>query len=139
MSLRKVSELSGVDLDYAVALCEGFGPGEYMRGIERKLDVRGKVSTLLVPINRAYVHWSPTTLKQGDDIIDRELLATAPAWHNAGYDSPTGFWYWKAYVLGPENLDGSFEQEGPTRRIAAMRCFVCSKLGPQVELPDELA
>ena len=30
-------------------------------------------------------------------------------------------------------------QDGPTPLIAAMRCFVTSRLGEEVEVPDELA
>jgi hypothetical protein len=30
------------------------------------------------------------------------------------------------------------EESGPTPLIAAMRCFVASKLGDEVEVPDEL-
>ena len=39
----------------------------------------------------------------------------------ASLDSPNGFWF------------------GPTALIAATRCFVASKLGSEVEVPEELA
>jgi hypothetical protein len=32
-----------------------------------------------------------------------------------------------------------FTSWGPTKLVAAMRCFVASRLGPEVEIPDELA
>jgi hypothetical protein len=31
------------------------------------------------------------------------------------------------------------EEVGPTPLVAAMRCYVASKLGDEVEVPDELA
>jgi hypothetical protein len=30
------------------------------------------------------------------------------------------------------------KQEGPTVLIAAMRCFCCSQLGDEIEIPEEL-
>jgi len=34
--------------------------------------------------------------------------------------------------------DDAFEQDGPTPLIAAMRCYVASKLGEEVDVPEEL-
>jgi hypothetical protein len=31
-----------------------------------------------------------------------------------------------------------FEEEGPTPLIAAMRCYVASKLGDYIDIPEEL-
>ena len=42
--------------------------------------------------------------------------------------SPSAYWMSKRFI-----------SEGETRLIAAMRCFVASKLGDEVEVPDELA
>lgn len=36
------------------------------------------------------------------------------------------------------NYDGDWVQFGPTLLIAAMRCYVASKLGDEVEVPEEL-
>jgi hypothetical protein len=33
----------------------------------------------------------------------------------------------------------SYTLDGPTPLIAAMRCYVASKLGDEVELPEELS
>lgn len=59
----------------------------------------------------------------GHPIIERELIGTMPvsdAWWRAGdVDGANGF--------------------GPTMLIAAMRCYVSSRLGDTVEVPDELA
>jgi hypothetical protein len=40
-------------------------------------------------------------------------------------------------VADDENWDANV-QYGPTPLIAAMRCYVASKLGDEVEVPDEL-
>jgi hypothetical protein len=61
---------------------------------------------------------------QGGPIIEREKIATQP-WLSEGD--------WGASIKG-----GFFEQHGPTPLIAAMRCFVSSKLGDEVEVPNEL-
>jgi Protein of unknown function (DUF2591) len=36
------------------------------------------------------------------------------------------------------NIDGLYQLYGPTLLIATMRCFVTSKLGEEVDIPDEL-
>jgi hypothetical protein len=61
---------------------------------------------------------------QGGPIIEREeieLSRNAPQW--------------AAYPPGLIKRAGS----GPTPLIAAMRCYVASKLGDTVEIPNELA
>jgi hypothetical protein len=35
-------------------------------------------------------------------------------------------------------IQGEFFQTGPTPLIAAMRCYCCSKLGDEVEVPEEV-
>lgn len=126
--MAKTSQLSGIALDYAVALAEGFGPRQYMRSIDVRLNVEGKASALLVPINRAYVIWTPTTCQQGDAIIDREKISTTIN-HNGT---------WLAYIGYNLNDEQLFMMAGATRREAAMRCYVASKLGDEVEIPKEL-
>ncbi len=61
---------------------------------------------------------------RGGPIIEREKITP-----HADTDE------WIAQAWGP----GNFNQAGPTPLIAAMRCFVASKLGPEVEIPNELA
>lgn len=118
----KTSELTGAALDWAVGLCEGvLAPDgvhlsdEYCDSLHHDQD--GGFST----------DWA-----QGGPIIERELLHVSPEyWVSDG-------WHWVTYVLGPGNLDENYEQRGPTPLIAAMRCYVASKLGDEVEVPDEL-
>ena len=40
---------------------------------------------------------------------------------------------------GVEAIFNGYYGQGPTELIAAMRCFVTSRLGEEVEIPDELA
>lgn len=76
--------------------------------------------------NRRYdtEDWSPSTKwKQGGPIIDREYIGTVPVsdatWHATDPDGANAY--------------------GPTPLIAAMRCYVASKLGDTVDVPKELA
>lgn len=59
-------------------------------------------------------------------IIEREKIQTTPC---EGY--------WEANGIGAGYSDDTFHT-GPTPLIAAMRCFVASKLGETVEIPEEL-
>jgi hypothetical protein len=46
---------------------------------------------------------------------------------------------WMGSIGGCTDLDMPLYQEhGPTPLIAAMRCFVASKLGDEIEIPKEL-
>jgi hypothetical protein len=75
-----------------------------------------------------YPDWS-TDWTEGGAIIERERLSITP---REGY--------WEAYYH--DNLfkdDGSdYFQIGITPLVAAMRCYVASCLGDDVELPEEL-
>jgi hypothetical protein len=68
----------------------------------------------------------------GGPIIEREELHVLPTGDAAK---------WKAYRwIDHGNEAGNFSREsyGPAPLIAAMRCFVASKLGETVDVPDEL-
>lgn len=67
-----------------------------------------------------------TDWAQGGSIIEREGIST---WV---FDDVT----WKAQNPFASGVDQVFE--GPTPLIAAMRCFIASKLGDEVDVPDEL-
>ena len=63
-------------------------------------------------------YWQPSELwEQGGPIIEREGIALIPGWtaERPGYSA-----------------------DGDTPLIAAMRCYVASKLGDEVEIPEEL-
>ena len=108
----KTSELTGAALDWAVAKCEG-GVGE----------------------NQLIGAWyAPSTnWAQGGPIIERECIGVLAYGHCSV--APKNPEYWEASL----NLtDESVTQYGPTPLIAAMRCYVASKLGDEVDIPEEL-
>jgi hypothetical protein len=131
----KTSELTGLALDWAVASLHGYTLTS--DGISKLLQ-RGKEIRLLGSGSASLSDSPSTNWAQGGPIIERELLQVTPRFHSAGYTYPKGQWYWAAYVLGPSNMDENYEQHGPTPLIAAMRCFVASKLGDEVGVPEEL-
>jgi hypothetical protein len=74
-------------------------------------------------------YFSPSTSwAHGGPIIEREWINVAK--HESGA-------YWQA-ASERWMLDDGHPSEGPTPLIAAMRCFVASKLGDDIEIPEEL-
>jgi hypothetical protein len=68
--------------------------------------------------------YTPSTdWSQGGPLIEREKLAICIGWKQ-----------WLAFSDDTENAGA----QGPTPLIAAMRCYVASKLGDEVEVPDGL-
>lgn len=115
----KTSELTGAALDWAVAKCKG-------RGIEFD-DPRDPWLTLDGIADQPLHSYTPSTdWAQGGPIIEREGIAV---WKP--FDKSKG--EWKAHYSLTQ-----CEQTGPTPLIAAMRCFVASKLGDEVAIPEEL-
>jgi hypothetical protein len=115
----KTSELTGAALDWAVAKCEydnrryNYGSPCFSPETKRVYETQG--------LQEIGVSFSPSTdWKQGGPIIEREGIAIGKSWEG-----------WKAFT---ETSGG----EGPTPLIAAMRCYVASKLGDDVEIPEEL-
>ena len=108
----KTSELSGIALDWAVAKCLGhtkfYNYGSYIR----------------IPIQpTGLLTFCPSTdWELGGPIIEREQIDLAV--------SQNGEWLASTFPAA--------EKFGPTPLIAAMRCYVASKLGAEVEIPDEL-
>ena len=73
--------------------------------------------------------YSPSTnWSQGGPIIEREALTVKMRHPNPRL--------WVSY--NGWNHDPGFSASGPTALIAAMRCYVASKLGDEVEAPEEL-
>ncbi|NBS71023.1 DUF2591 domain-containing protein [bacterium] len=66
-----------------------------------------------------------TDWAQGGPIIERECI-------DVMFEGPE----WYAYMRWE---DKTLQHDGPTPLIAAMRCYVASKLGDEVDVPDELA
>ena len=110
----KTSELTGAALDWAVAKCEGI---EF-----RKDDVR---------FRGAYAKHYSTDWSQGGVIIEREGMGVWWATHYVDEGVEYGnHWY-------AEDKNGDEVRIGPTPLVAAMRCYVASKLGDKVDIPKE--
>ena len=77
-------------------------------------------------VNSAAFHYS-TVWSQGGPIIEREI-------DNVFKDCEETWFAIKVHGDGRINS----HQHGPTPLIAAMRCFVASKLGEEAEVPEEL-
>ena len=113
----KTSELTGAALDWAVAKCEGI---ELIGRRYNRLLVDGHMSQgqeMMAPYKPSN-DWA-----QGGPIIEREMITVGPAKHE-------GFMAW----AWPKK-DGFW---GDSPLIAAMRCYVASKLGQEVEIPEKL-
>jgi hypothetical protein len=115
--MMKTSELTGAALDWAVAKCEAFKTKVEIEGIVWLLDSRGDISRNFNPSS----NWSWC-----GPIIERERITSR-------VDTRGGRWV--------SFLDGgkvTCRMVGPTPLIAAMRCYVASKLGDDVDVPEEL-
>ena len=119
----KTTELQGEALAWAVADCEGelSQHGGQVHLVESK--VRFYEDTLDIQ------YTPPTDWSQGGPIIERERIAT---WFERYEDEDAGLPCWFAAKYCER------EYPGPTPLIAAMRCYVASRVGDEIELPEEL-
>lgn len=151
MKTIKVSEATGPALDWLVAKCEGhLEPTPYYdemipRVVLCDRTLCDKVVVRLNPMPQVYykAEYDPSTNWEfGGPIIEREFLSVDydkdwvydPA-NAEPDDEPDNGDRWMAWPLG----DQTNTQYGPTPLIAAMRCYVTSRLGEEAEVPDELA
>lgn len=114
----KTNELTGKALDWIVAKCEGLE-------ITIGKTEQGSKLAVLTPIDGLWRHFKPSTnWSQGGPIIEREKVALDFCHHDL---------VWFALI---EYKTDKFKADNPL--VAAMRCYVASKLGDEVEVPDEL-
>jgi hypothetical protein len=117
----KTANLIGAALDWAVAkLNQDWSDDDILANLQEDDDGG---------------FYSPSTnWAQGGPLIEWEEICTKrqlPC--SAGYE--WNAWIWTKHIVkGGSSAGGS----GPTPLIAAMRCLVASKLGDEVEVPDEL-
>jgi hypothetical protein len=71
-----------------------------------------------------------TDWSQGGPIIEKEWLDVTP-WPNESREDMR--WHCQQH-----NSGGDYAQYGPTPLIAAMRCYVASKFGDEIDVPNEL-
>ena len=131
----KTSELTGAALDWAVAKCEGFLPADMTRGVgyfRPKDPNKAKYFTREYndsgSTGFAQAMYEPSSnWAQGGPIIEREGVTSSKTVHG----------FWEAYKR-PHSEQECY-QIGPTPLIAAMRCYVASKMGDEVDVPEELS
>ena len=119
----KTSELTGVALDWAVDRCEG----------KTWLDVESFIAYHEEGIGHYSTDWS-----HGGPIIERERLwvgysavRQSQSLRLAVMEDAVVQCHKTVYPPQPKSTTG------PTILIAAMRCYVVSKLGNEVEVPKE--
>lgn len=133
----KTADLTGTALDWAVSVSLRQNPilrHDYMRAKALANNYKGDLAWHL------------------EQQLNAPITVTLE-----GVTSPVGDyhqnWAWAGPIIQQEDIallphgDGNYEAEvylnlrrffGPTALIAAMRAFVASKLGDEVEIPDEL-
>ena len=129
-----VASLDGKALDYAVAIVEGghrlrvdgFTWWVTLEGLSRVLG-QGWGSIGYQPS----IEW-----QHGGPIIERERIKVAPnlggSWHGQIRHEE------KHPAIPYKVLTGWTNKHGPTPLVAAMRCYVASKLGDSVKIPKGL-
>lgn len=118
MAIIKLADATPIQINWLVAKCEGL--------LKYATQARNFYALCLERGGVAFTHgrtYSPSTdWSQAGPLIEREKIET---YYQPALDG------WVA--RHEENL-----RYGPTPLIAAMRCFVASKLGDTIEIPNEL-
>ena len=126
----ETNELTGAALNWAVAMAEGLPKAMDSSGFDGPVVVCGFEQEMLHSQYRKGQEWKAyqpsTDWAHGGPIIDRERLSVSPySFNNA---NP-----WVSH-----SAEGDKTIVGPTPLVAAMRCYVASKLGNEVDVPEEI-
>lgn len=117
----KTAELIGPALDWAVAKIEN---PEWWDEFDMDSD-----PLFALDMDDGEIYAPSADWAQGGPIIERERLCARPL------KEVWGCWVTDLYGdIHALSLSGF----GPTPLIAAMRCYIASKLGDEVEIPEEL-
>lgn len=117
----KTSELTGAALNWAV-----------MYALHNKVlepSVNYWLEKYVDPQRRYLCESHSTDWAQGGPIIEQEKISI---------EERMKMGTWLAYIKCADTGESFFITHGPTPLIAAMRCYVASKLGDEVEIPEEL-
>lgn len=123
MKTIKVSEATPLQLNYLVAKCEGMPDTEYLRSHLDAWPYSTDWSRGGPIIERADINVTRHTHSEITE--SRQEIYRKDGW--TAFSTPTAYWMRPTRAYGPTPL------------IAAMRAYVASKLGDEVEAPDELA
>lgn len=136
----KTSELRDRALAYAVACAEGMSfpalkhvkwPDDAEWVLFPDGTIRHAVEIPSNSMNRQYEHtfWMPhADWAQGGPLLDREEIM-----FHAGPNKTV-----MAYLRRTGYAMAGCSWAGPTRLVAACRCYVASELGDEVDIPEEL-
>lgn len=126
--MMKTSKLIGPALDWAAAKCD---PNSDPL-IRLHQNSQGATVYFHEGLRNAGVPYRPSTdWAQGGPIIEREKIELRrgnPLYFPQGNEH--GDYYEPLWIAG--------KQHGTTPLVAAMRCYVASQLGDEVEIPEEL-
>jgi hypothetical protein len=118
----KTSELHGAALDWAVAQCEGADFFALMGWDDDRLCYLTEWGEDFEPS----VNW-----QQAGRIIEREEISIVREFSSNEVQ-------WAAWMPAAVRDDSEAFGYGPTALVAAIRCYVTSKLGDEVEVPSDL-
>ena len=128
----KTSELTGIALDWAVAKCKGATNLRYDTVATWWVDLNGEPRALSSGWSPRQ-SWHPSTnWAQGGPIIEREKIGLLYVENRLPHQR------WDAGETDEMPNTLWPVASGATPLIAAMRCYVASKLGDDIEIPEEL-
>lgn len=123
MKSVKIQELVGFELDWAVAKCEGWD--------DWSNDLEAFTSKNDVSDWKALANWRPSTnWSQGGPIIEQQEIGikrNTPCSKGREWEASPS--------ITAKGAGGQFGY-GPTPLISAMRCYVASKVGTHIEIPE---
>jgi len=122
MIKKRVAELEGAQLDWAVATASGY------KLVMKSAVYAGEWKTPIGRMIFAPLFKPSTDWKVGGPIIERKGIAMRPHVQENGVITS-----WRAGFRWP--VRDTADVLGDTPLIAAMRAFVASKLGDEVEVP----
>lgn len=130
----KTSELTGAALDWAVAKCRGFD------GLDDDLWlIRDGIADMPLHAYTPSTDWA-----QGGPIIERAGITLSMRYGSLPPNHVQDVW---DALIKPEFYSGGRPgsgvqkeviKSGPTPLTAAMRCYVASQLGEDIDVPEEL-
>ena len=136
----KTANLTGAALDWAVAKCDQpvYSDKALVASVKGGTD----------GIGIEHEPFNPSTdWTQGGHFVEREGIGilfdagsacSKPSWFATPHDQCTTSSYEGEQFDPSFMVDEAAGVRGPTPLIAAMRCYVASKLGDEVEIPEEL-
>lgn len=127
MTIVATNELSGLALDLAAAKAE-YTDGRWIGVLHgHSIGVETSPGSCIQFVFRPTTDWA-----HGGPIIERERIEVTPPVSLTDSDQD-----WMATDIDDSGI--GHLTTGPTPLIAAMRCFVASKLGDKIDVPKEIA